>query len=359
MKDYYKILGVDKSASQEEIKKAYRRLAHKYHPDKKGGDEGKFKEINEAYQILSDGEKKARYDKFGTAEPFGGGFGGSDPFGGGFGFDPGMYSDFGDLGDIFDSIFEGMGVRPRRRTYNRGSDIESSLEITLEEAFRGVIKEVLIKTFIRCDVCGGRGADKDAGSKECSVCGGQGEVREQSRTFFGSFYQVKPCKECRGVGQIPNRPCSKCDGLGRKKSERKVSIEILPGIQGGQIIKIKGAGEAGERGATEGDLYIRIRIQPHNLFERRGDDLIVKKEIRISDLLLGRKLKVPTISGGAVNVEIPTHFNLREDLKIKGEGMPHFGNLGRGDLLVNFTIKVPRKLSTKAKKVFEELEGEF
>ena len=365
-KDYYKILGVSKNATDTEIKKAYRILAHKYHPDKKGGDDLKFKEINEAYQVLSDKTKKANYDRYGNAEPFGAGNGfnwGGFSQGGGpagwEGIDPGAFGDFGDLGEIFESFFEGLGVRPKRRTYNRGSDIETSLEITLEEAFRGVIRELKIKTQARCPDCHGKGADDREGYTTCSACAGQGEVKEQSRTFFGSFYQVKTCKNCSGTGQIPNKSCGSCRGTGRKSAERKVSVEILPGVENGQIIKIKGAGEAGEREAEEGDLYIQVRVALHSLFARRDDDLVIKKDIEVINLLLGKKLEIPTISGGKLAIEIPAHFNLKEELRIRGEGMPRFGNLGRGDLLVNFTIKAPKKLSPKAKKLLEDLEKEL
>ena len=377
-KDYYKILGVSRDASGEEIKKAYRRLAHHYHPDKAGGDEKKFKEINEAYQVLSDKKKREYYDGFGTAEPGGpfgwGGFYGSAPNWEGFsegggsasgwgGYD---FGDFGDIGDIFDSIFEGLGVKPRRRTYERGSDLEVKAEITLEEAFRGAIKNIKVKTFVRCEHCKGQGADVSAGFTNCSLCGGQGEIKEQKRTFFGSFSQVKTCGRCHGSGQIPNKICNSCKGSGRVLAEREVKMEILPGIEDNQLIKVKEAGEAGERGTATGDLYVRVKIKPHAIFERKGSDLIVKKEIKVIDLILGRKVEVPTISGGKISVEIPAGFNLRENLRIPGEGMPRFGSstglaalsYGRGDLLINFTIKAPKKLSPKAKKILEDLEKE-
>lgn len=372
MKDYYKILGVNKGASEEEIKKAYRRLAHQYHPDKAGGDETKFKEINEAYQVLSDRTKRANYDRFGAAEPgagFSWGGGAGQEWGGfpgginweGFGFpggEGGNYSDFGDIGDIFESFFEGLGVKPRRRTYERGSDLEMIEEITLEEAFRGVTKNLKIKTSLRCEHCKGQGSDVSAGFATCSVCGGQGEIREQHRTFFGTFSQVKACGKCGGSGQIPNKICSSCKGSGKVSGEREVKVEILPGVEDGQLIKIKGMGEAGERGTAAGDLYVRVRVKPHPVFERRGNDLVVKKELKVFDLLLGRRMEIPTISGGKINVEIPEHFNLKENLRIPGEGMPRFGSYGRGDLLVNFTVKAPKKLSAKARKVLEELERE-
>lgn len=370
MKDYYKILGVARAASDEEIKKAYRKLAHQYHPDKAGGDERKFKEINEAYQVLSDRIKRANYDRFGTAEPMGG-FpgGGQEPFWGGFqGGEPwegfgfnvdGNQGDFADIGNIFESFFEGLGVKPRRRTYERGSDLEIVEEIALEEAFRGAQKTLRVKTLVRCESCAGQGADTKAGFTACSRCAGQGEIREQKKTFFGSFSQVKICDTCRGTGQIPNKICVACRGMGRISAEREIKLDILPGVEDGQLIKVSGAGEAGEKGTAAGDLYVRIKIKQNPIFERRSADLIVKKELKVLDLLLGKKIEVPTINGGKIHVEIPAHFNLKENLRIPEEGMPRFGSYGRGDLLVSFIIKAPKKLNPRAKKILEDLgEGE-
>lgn len=366
MRDYYQILGVSKAASDEEIKKAYRRLAHQHHPDKPGGNDKKFKEINEAYQVLSSKEKRANYDRFGAAEPFG-----SGPFGGGgagwpggfeWGGFPGgergfgvEFGEMGDLGDLFESIFEGMGVRPKRRTYERGADLEAAEEISLEEAFRGVARSVKFNTQVKCASCDGRGADAAAGTSQCTVCGGQGEIKEHKRSFFGSFSQVKTCSKCRGTGQIPNKMCGVCRGTGRVTASREVRVNILPGVEDGQLIKIVGAGEAGERGVAAGDLYVRIKAKPHPVFERRGEDLVVKKELKIVNLLLGKKIDVPTISGGRIHIEIPAHFNLKENLRIPGGGMPRFGGRSRGDLLVDFMIKAPKKLSEKARGFLEEI----
>jgi molecular chaperone DnaJ len=362
-KDYYNILGVAKTATEDEIKKAYRKLAHQYHPDKAGGDEKKFKEINEAYQVLSDKVKRAQYDRFGNADPMGGFGGGGSPnwegFGG-FGFDPQNMGDVGDFGDIFETIFEGMGVRPRRKTYEKGSDLEVREEVTLEEAFRGIVKTLKIRTFVTCAKCSGKGAEPGSGFEKCSTCDGQGEIREQRKTFFGSFSQVKVCTKCHGSGEVPKKPCAVCKGAGRTESEREFKVEILPGIEDGQLIKIKGMGEAGERGTATGDLYVRVRVRPHAIFERHGHDLLVTKELKVLDLLMGKRVDVPTISGGRVAVEIPANFNLRENLRIPNEGMPRFGGTfgGRGDLLVNFIIKAPKKLSAKGKKLLEDLEKE-
>ena len=400
--NYYKILGINKGASEEEIKKAFRRLAHKYHPDK-GGDEKKFKEINEAYQVLSNKEKRQQYDRFGkvfdgAAAGKGAGFDFSGwPFGssqsGPFGevkFDFG--GDFGDLGDIFDAFFEGMGMKQKRRTYQRGSDIQIIQEIALEEAFYGIKKDVSCRSAIKCEKCGGLGHDQKAGFSQCGVCAGRGEIKEAQRSFFGDFIQVKPCRQCFGAGQIPKKTCETCRGSGRLMAEQKIKIEILPGINDGQIIKIKGAGEAGERGAAEGDLYIKIKIRPHSVFRREGDNLIVNKKINIIDLLLEKKIEIPTISGkpegqahgagpipspsasygagpipspsasygaGNLKVEIPENFDLKQNLIISGEGMPKFGGRGRGDLIIELSIRTPKKLNVRAKKILEELEGEL
>lgn len=360
MKDYYQILGVTKTATADEIKKAFRKLAHQHHPDKHGGDEAKFKEINEAYQILSDQKKRAQYDRFGNAEPFGGG-GGFGGFPGGF---PGGaevhwdgMGDMGDIGDMFESIFDGLGVRPKRPTYHRGSDIEVAETVTLEEAFAGVEKQLKFKTRLTCAACDGAGGDLKAGTKQCTTCNGRGEVREERQTFFGNFAQVRACTACQGKGTIPNKVCESCKGAGRVNGERNVGVKILTGIQDGQIIKIAGMGEAGEKGTGAGDLYIRVRVKPHDVFAREGDDLIVRKELNVYDLLLGRRISVSSISGKPIELDIPSHFNLKEYLRVKGEGMPHLGSRGHGDLLIDFIMKAPKKVSGKEAKLLEDIEG--
>ena len=357
-KDYYKILGVARSASDDDIKKAYRKLAHQFHPDKPGGNEAKFKEINEAYQVLSDKGKRAQYDRFGSAEGFGGHAGHGAPqgfdFNGFEGFNA-QYGDMGDLGDIFEMFFEGMGVRPKRRTYNRGADLEMIEEITLEQAFAGLKREVNFKTHISCETCKGQGGDPEAGQKTCATCNGQGEIREQRRSFFGEFSQVKVCATCHGTGQVPEKICAACKGSGRNAGQRKLTVEILPGVANDQIIQIAGAGEAGERGASAGDLYVRIKVKPHADFMRRGDDLVVKKEVKVVDLLLGHKIEIPTIDGAKKEIELPAGFSLKEEFRVPHEGMPHFGSRNRGDLLVDFIVKVPKKLGGKEREVLEGL----
>lgn len=364
--DYYKILGINKGASEEDIKKSFRKLAHKYHPDKAGGDEKKFKEIVEAYAILSDKNKREQYDKYGRV--FEGAAGaGQGPFGGfsnqrgsfSFEFDPSVFSDFGDLSEIFSAFFEGAGVRQKKRTYHRGSDVEIIQEITLEEAFYGVKKELKYKIAVACDKCNGKGYDTKEGLEKCSVCRGRGEIKETRNTFFGNFMQIKQCKECSGAGEIPKKICSHCRGMGIINGDRNVKFEILAGILDGQLIKIQGMGETGEKGAGTGDLYIRVKIKPHHIFARRGNDLIIKKEIKLIDILAGEKIEVPTISGERISIEIPEHFDLKSDLIIPKQGMPIFNGYGRGNLIVELKIKTPKKLTAKAKKILEDLKKEI
>ncbi len=366
-KDYYEILGITKSASEEEIKKAYRKLAHQYHPDKAGGNEAKFKEINEAYQILSSKEKRQQYDQFGQAfdggSPFGAGgfdFNGGQPGGFGFNFDASQFSDGGNLNDIFEAFFEGFGGATRqRKTYHRGADVEAVKEITLEEAFRGTTINLAFENLTSCKTCEGLGHFPKEGLTTCATCNGKGEIREMRQSFFGQFSSVRACGKCQGQGQIPNKLCKECSATGRVKARKEVKVEIAPGIADGQLIKISGAGQAGERGAGVGDLYLRVKIKPHHLFRRESDHLVIQKELLIVDVLLGKKIEIPTIAGGKINIDIPEHFNLRERLRIAGEGMPRLGGFRRGDVYVEFQIKTPKKVSGKAKKILEDLEREL
>ncbi len=352
MNDYYKILGVEKGASEDEIKKAYRQLAHKYHPDKPDGDEGKFKEVNEAYQVLGNEEKRAQYDRFGRVFAEGGGW----PSGAsGFRFDEDMF----DLGDILENIFVNFGG-PRRQTYTQGSDIEITAQISLEEAFQGTKPEIKFKTMVACDSCSGFGYEKEAGFSNCSLCQGRGEIREEKKTFFGHFAQVKACPDCRGRGETPNKVCIDCKGLGRVSGERKVTIEISPGVEDGQIIKVKGAGETGERESANGDLYVMVKIKSHPVFERIKNDIYLTKKAKITDALLGKKINFKDINGESFGISIPGDFNFKDKFRVPGRGMPIFGfGTTRGDLYISFALKTPKKLSKKAEKLLKELEGEL
>lgn len=349
MADYYKILGVTRDASEEEIKKAYRRLAHKYHPDKPGGDEKKFKEINEAYQILSNKEKKTQYDHFGQAP---------EGFSGFPGWDFGAWEDMGDFGDIFESIFEQFGGR-RRQTYTRGSDVEIVQELSLEEAFNGVKRPLKFVTAVPCTKCGGLGYNEEKGFTDCKTCKGKGEIKEQRQTFFGSFAQIKTCPSCKGRGEIPNEPCKLCGGRGRITGTRETEVTIAAGVDDGQIIKITGRGEAGEQGTQSGDLYVVIRVKPHQVFIRKKNDLYLEKEVKLTDIALGKEIEFADISGEKVKTSIPADFNLQKPLRIAGRGMPRFGAFGRGDLYLTLQVRTPKHLSAKAKKLLEELDKEL
>ena len=383
--DYYKILGVAKAASEEDIKTAYRKLAHKYHPDKSGGDEKMFKKINEAYQVLSSREKRAQYDRFGRTFASGEGFGGGSPFGadgaggfsagGGFPFGADFRNfgggewefnfggaggeDFTNMSDVFDAFFEGMGVKRKRRSYEHGADLEYAEAITLEEAFRGAKKTIIFKTYAPCHACGGVGHFPKDGFAPCSACDGRGEVQESRRGFFGNFTQVKTCGRCNGLGKIPNKACAKCSGGGRTSAEKQVEIAIAPGIADGQLIKVAGAGEAGPHGAAAGDLYVRVSVKKHPLFARSGDDLILKQQANFADLLISRSVEVPTISGGKIPVHIPPGFRIGDQLAVSGEGMPHLGSFGRGNLRIDLEVKLPKHISDRAKKLLEELKKEL
>ncbi len=364
-KDYYKILGVERSASDEDIKKAYRRLAHQFHPDKANGDASKFKEVNEAYQVLGNKEKRAQYDRFGQVFEGGATQGGpsSDPFGGvggfpgGFQWNGNMGEDMGDFADIFESVFEQFGGR-RRPTYTRGADIEVIAQVTLEEAFRGVKRTLDLRTYGACKACGGLGYEKKAGLATCTMCQGKGEIREQRRTFFGNFAQVRACPTCEGRGQVPNQKCKECKGSGRILESRQVPLDIAAGVEDGQVVKLKAQGEAGEHGSEAGDLYVVVRVRPHAIFARTGSDLATTREMKLTDALLGKKIEMTDVAGERFVFTIPPGFNFREKLRVPGRGMPRFGGLSRGDLYITLDVKVPARLSAKAKKLLEELEGE-
>ncbi|MDP2650842.1 MAG: DnaJ C-terminal domain-containing protein [bacterium] len=351
MSDYYEILGIKKTASKEEVKKAYRSLAHKHHPDRPGGSAERFKEVSEAYQILSDDEKRQQYDKFGGAFSSGSGFPGGAW---GWDFDFSGVEDASELEDIFNAFFEGLGIKQKRRTYVRGADLELAAEITLEEIKAGKVLKLDYGSLVECKTCGGAGYESKAGLKKCDYCGGRGEIREDRSSFFGQFSRVVTCKHCRGAGQIPKEPCATCDASGRVKGKRQAEIDIRPGVIDGQIIKVKGIGEAGERQAGAGDLYLRVKIKPHSIFERRGNDLYRQAEINLLDVLLGKEIKTTTLDGKEIKVKIPPGFELGGELRVKGEGI-----ISEGDLVIRLKVNTPKHLSSKVKKLLEDLEKEL
>jgi molecular chaperone DnaJ len=352
-KDYYKILGVAKSASPEEIKKAYRRLAHQFHPDKgEGGDEQKFKEVNEAYQVLGNTQKRAQYDQFGSFSS-----GGATP-GWDFadfmsGFSGGKEGFEINIDDLFGNFF---GRRGETKS-ERGKDIIIDIPIQLEEAFRGAMKEVELRKFVLCTRCKGSGAEPETKLRRCETCSGTGEVREAQRTFFGVFSQIRTCSTCSGAGEYPEVPCKECGGDGRVRQIEKFSIPIPAGIDDGNIITINGRGEAAPRGGVAGNLIARVSIRKHSHFERQGSELLSKVEITFPEAVLGTKKKILTIDGSD-ELSVPQGTQSGEQFTLKGRGMPT-GRGGRGNHIVEVSVKTPRKISRKGKKLLTELENEL
>jgi len=355
-KDYYEVLGLQKGASDDEIKRAFRKLAIKYHPDKNPGDkeaENKFKEINEAYQVLSDPEKKARYDQFGTAD--GAGFGGS---GGGFGgFD---FSDMGGFGDIFDSFFGGGGGSQRRNGPKRGADLEYSINLTFEEAVFGAKKEISITRSETCETCHGDGAEPGTSSKTCPHCNGSGQVRVQRQTPLGSFVSTTTCDHCHGTGKVIDTPCHTCKGKGKVRKNRKITVNIPAGVDTGNVMPLRGQGEHGEKGGSPGDLYIKIRVMPSKEFKRKGNDIYVDAHISMASAALGVEIKVPTVDGD-VSYTVPAGTQSGTLFRLRGKGVPRVNSSGRGDQYVKVIVDIPKTLNEKQKealKMFMEASGE-
>jgi len=352
-KDYYKILGVSKTSSQEEIKKAYYALAHKFHPDKGGGDEAKFKEINEAYQTLGDKDKRSRYDRFGAS------FNNNNQGFSGFNASGINWEDmagFGGIEDIFDMF--GGGFREKEQDLRRGSDLEVILEIPLESVLKEQRREIKLSKLTKCSRCDGTGAEPGSKVKECFTCRGKGRVQQMRKTIFGTFTQYTVCPECGGEGVKPEKPCNVCHGEGRIKKEDIIVLEIPSGVDNNQVIKVKGKGEAGKRGGRPGDLYVRIAIQSHPLFKRKGDDLYLKRNVTFSQAVLGDKISIPNLEGRDIIMKIPQGIESGKTMKISGKGIPHFQGLGRGDMYVQLNINTPQKLTRKQKELLEELKKE-
>lgn len=358
-KDYYEILGVSRDASEEEIKRAYRRLAQKYHPDR-GGDEAKFKEINEAYEVLSDKEKRAQYDQFGTTFEQARAYGyeqARSPFEGGFPFDftaKGFrVEDFGfeDLGDIFEEFF-GFGKRARGKRQVRGKDIEKEIELSFEEAIWGTEKIIELYKHELCPTCQGKGADPKAGFKTCPTCQGRGVVTKIQRSFLGQIRTTTTCNQCQGQGQVPVKKCSTCGSLGVVKKLKKLKVKIPAGISDGETIKISGQGEVPSRGVP-GDLYLTIRVKPHPQFKRKGSDIYSQVKIGIAQAALGSKILVDTIDG-RVKLKIPPGTQSGEVFKLKGKGAPFFRRRGRGNHFVKIIVEIPKHLTKKQKELLKK-----
>ena len=352
-KDYYKILGVSKDATKEEVKKAYKKLAKKCHPDinKDHGDGAKFKEINEAASVLGDDEKRRQYDQFGTgAEGFSqGGFDFRN-----FGFDFGDSASF-DFGDIFDHVFG--GGRRKRQTARRGNDLLYELEIELEDAAKGTKKTIVIPRLEKCDKCDGSGAKSKSDIVTCPDCNGTGYVRQERRTPFGYFSTTGPCGKCRGSGEYIKEECPLCDGTGLIKKTRKIEVKIPKGARDGIKLRISGEGEAGEKGAPSGDLYVELSINPHEIFERHDDNLYIEVPISFTQAAIGSEIEVPTLDGKAT-LKIPSGTQTDTLFRMRGKGLPHMQESSHGDEMVKVIVKVPEKLTKKQKELLKEFEKE-
>ena len=359
-RDYYEVLGLQKGASDNDIKKAFRKMAMKYHPDKNPGDkvaEEKFKEINEAYAVLSDPEKE-KYDRFGHAgvDPnsgFGGGAGGFGGFGG-----------FEDIFDMFGGAFGGFGGGSRGRRNNgprKGSDLQKAVTITFEEAAFGTKKEIRLNKYVKCKTCGGSGAAPGTSKKSCPKCGGTGEIRTAQRTPLGTFQSVSPCPDCNGTGEINETPCPDCGGSGKTRDNVTISVNIPAGVDNDSVIPIKGQGEPGVNGGPDGDLYIVINVEPHKIFERRGQDLWLEIPITFDQAALGDDIIVPTLEG-KVSYKVPSGTQPDTIFRLKGKGIKSVRGNRKGDLYVKVNLEVPTKLNSKQKKAIsamaEKVTGE-
>jgi len=359
-KDYYNVLGVNKGASQDEIKKAYYKLAHQFHPDKKGGDEGKFKEINEAYQVLSDKDKRAQYDRFGTTFN-GAGSNNTQGFGGFNGANVNwedMMGGFGGIEDIFDMFGGGFANSKSKPDNRRGADLEAAIELDLESILEPQKKEIRMTKNVTCSRCNGNGAEPGTNVKECFSCRGTGRVQQIRKTIFGTLSQYTVCPECGGEGTKPEKPCNVCKGEGRVRGEEKISITIPAGVDNNQVIKVKGKGDAGRKGAEAGDLYLRIFIKPNATFQRKGDDIYLTKKISFSQSVLGDSIKIPTLEKEDLMIKVPSGIESGKTLKVSKKGIPHFSGMGRGNLYVKLDVDIPKKLSRKQKELIEQLKKE-
>lgn len=353
-RDYYEVLGVQKGASDDEIKKAYRACAKKYHPDLHPGDkecEEKFKEVNEAYEVLSDSDKKARYDQFGHAgvdSNYGAGAGGAgSPFGQGI-----------DIDDIFSSFFGGFGGR-RSNNANApmcGSDIETTVYISFEEAAKGCKQTINYSCVTTCDDCHGTGAQPGTSPKTCSSCGGSGRVTINQRTPFGVVQTQRTCDACHGRGKIVDNPCKKCGGSGKQRKNKTVDVTIPAGIKDQQILNVSGRGNSGTNGGPAGDLHVYVNVRPHPVFERRGDDVWCEVPITFTQAALGADVVVPTLDG-KVSYTVREGTQPGDVFRLKGKGIQRLGGRGRGDQYVRVTVEVPKNLNGKQKELIKQLDG--
>jgi len=350
--DYYKILNVERGASPEEIKKSYRRLAHKFHPDKEGGDEEKFKQINEAYQVLGDETKRRQYDQFGQA--FSGGAGG--PFGfGGFGQNINM-DDLGGIGDIFETFFGGRGRGGFAQREKRGEDVQVDVELSFKEPAQQVSKDVQVRLRSRCQSCGGRGAVSESGIETCSECNGQGVVTQTSRTPLGVFSRQAVCARCRGEGKIVKDPCSGCRGEGRVMSTQDISVVIPAGISDGQVIRLAGRGEAPPRGGQSGDLFVTVHVRSDENMKREGVNVHSDVTLPFTDAILGTEVNIETLAG-TQKISIPPGTQPGQVITMTGQGFPVINSGRRGDHLLHIVVSLPKRVNKKQKRLLGEFKA--
>jgi molecular chaperone DnaJ len=347
-RDYYEVLGVSRNASDEELKRAFRRLAKQYHPDanKEQGAETRFIEIKEAYEVLSDPQKREVYDRYGYAglgNSANGGFGGFSDFGG-----------LNNLNDIFESIFAGAAGGQRRTGTQRGADIRYELTITFEEAVFGCQKEIELPRWETCQACHGSGAQPGTSTSRCSTCQGTGEIRRVQQSIFGQFVNVSVCERCHGEGRVITTPCEKCRGQGRVRNNRRVVVNIPAGVDDGINVRVTGEGEVSARGGTPGNLYVVLTVKPHQFFKRQGNDLLYELPISFTQAALGDEVEVPTIDGKTMGLKIPPGTQTNRSFRLKGMGVPVVHSSARGDEHVIVKVVIPTSLTSEQKKLLEE-----
>jgi molecular chaperone DnaJ len=358
-RDYYQVLGIDRDAEDDEIKKAYRKLAVKYHPDKNPGDksaEESFKEATEAYEILKDPQKRGIYDQYGHEGLRGGGFGGGFNGFGGFDLSDALRAfmrDFGGFGGL-DDLFGFGSSRSERTGPRRGQDLQVKLELTLEEISRGVEKTLKVKRFVSCESCKGSGAEPGTKPARCPTCAGQGQVRRVSKTLFGQFVNVQSCPNCGGTGQVIESRCHNCGGSGLEKASTKIKVKIPAGVAAGNYLTVRGSGNFGPNGGPPGDVLVVIDEKEHEYFTRRGDDVIFELPISISQAVLGAEIDIPTLDGGS-SLKIPSSTQSGKIFLMKNKGIPHLNSYGRGSQLVRVVVWTPTRLSDEEKDLFRQI----